>query len=123
MKITKETKTGELFDYVMDSSITATETLERFTEYVDMLNTIPVEDRNGMNGFDLARNNFGYFAGYYDDSMRKRCQDLLGAVHPIFGHTDIKRTSEEIFKMGQEFGKNGFRKKKVIKLNFPTLKD
>ena len=123
MKITKETKTGELFDYVMDSSITAAETLERFKEYVDILDTIPVKDRNGMNGFDLARNNFGYFSGYYDDTMRKRCEDLLGAVHPIFGDTSIKRTPEEIFKMGEEFGKNGFRKKKVIKLNFPTLKD
>lgn len=123
MIINLETKTGDLFDYVMDSSITPTETLKRFKEYVDFLETIPNAERNGSSGWEVAKSNFGYYAGYYDESMRKRCESILNAVHPIFGETSNKRTPEEIFKMGEEFGKNGFRKKKTIKLNFPTLKD
>ncbi len=34
---------------------------------------------------DLALNNLGYFAGYYDQETANRVKKLFLAVHPIFG--------------------------------------
>lgn len=34
---------------------------------------------------ELALNNLGYFAGYYDQETANRVKKLFGALHPIFG--------------------------------------
>ena len=34
---------------------------------------------------DIARQNLGYFAGYYDSATRKRVERLFKCAHPVFG--------------------------------------
>jgi hypothetical protein len=49
-----------------------------------------------------VRSNLGYFAGYYDDSVRVRIERLFKCKHPVFGA--IAETgpiaAEEAFEMG-----------------------
>lgn len=52
----------------------------------------------------IEKSNLGYFAGYCDQETRERVESLFNAVHPIFGPAEIKRTPEEILKLGMEMG-------------------
>jgi hypothetical protein len=51
--------------------------------------------------------NLGYMAGYYSEEIQLKIFHLFGASHPIFGKPPYNTTSEEAFKMGEEFVKNG----------------
>ena len=48
-----------------------------------------------------AKNNFGYFAGYYGDDVRKKVYDYFEAVHPVFGNR-YNVTSKEAFYAGMQ---------------------
>jgi hypothetical protein len=53
----------------------------------------------------IERQNFGYFAGYYDQETRLRVERLFNCVHPIFGAVaEHIPTSEEAFELGKELG-------------------
>ena len=58
-----------------------------FKEYVEFLQK--ELDKNprtdGMTAEEIARNNIGHYAGYYDYETRLRMEQLFGAVHPIYG--------------------------------------
>ena len=51
--------------------------------YTAYLETSPRKD--GMTGEQIALNNLGYFAGYYDNETRERVERLFKCSHPIFG--------------------------------------
>jgi len=51
-----------------------------------------------------ADSNFGYFAGYYSDEVRKLMKDTYGAIHPIFGD-NYNIDPAEAFRLGQELAK------------------
>lgn len=48
-----------------------------------------------------AKSNFGYFAGYYGDDVRKKIYDYFGAVHPVFGNR-YNITAQEAFFAGMQ---------------------
>lgn len=50
-----------------------------------------------------ARENIGYFAGYFTESDRLRVFELIGAVHPVFGNNFP--TAQDAFQMGLERGR------------------
>lgn len=38
-----------------------------------------------MTAQQIAKNNLGYFAGYYDRETRERVERLFNCQHPVFG--------------------------------------
>ena len=48
-----------------------------------------------------AKKNFGYFAGYYGDDVRKKVYDYFEAVHPVFGNR-YNVTNKEAFYAGMQ---------------------
>ena len=76
-----------------------------FTEYVkhilnanDKVNTIEEAER-------IAKSNFGYFAGYYDQKVCDIIYETYQCSHPIFGDKPFDVSPEEAFKKGLEAGK------------------
>jgi hypothetical protein len=59
--------------------------------------------KEGLPAEQIALNNLGYFAGYYDNETRERVERLFKCSHPIFGSI-AKRgapTAEEAFEAGK----------------------
>jgi len=52
----------------------------------------------------IAKVNLGYFAGYYNNDVQKRVEQLFGAIHPIFGSS--VPTPKEAFEKGKKLGKS-----------------
>ncbi len=76
------------------------------TEYFELC----VEDTMGFGktreeAENIERQNFGYFAGYYDHETRIRVERLFSCVHPIFGAaSEHIPTPEEAFEAGWNLG-------------------
>ena len=51
-----------------------------------------------------AKKNFGYYAGYYGDDVRKKVYDYFEAVHPVFGNR-YNVTAKEAFYAGMQIAK------------------
>ena len=49
-----------------------------------------------------ASDNLGYWAGYYSTEVRKKMNEVYGAVHPIFGNHYDDLTPELIEKLSKE---------------------
>jgi len=60
---------------------------------------------DNMTAEDVAKSNFGYFAGYYDNDTRTRVEKLFMCAHPIFGNIETP-TPDQAFDMGLKSGKN-----------------
>lgn len=57
---------------------------------------------------DIERQNFGYWAGYYDHETRLRVEKLFSCKHPVFGAAeDGTPTPEEAFELGRTLGIKG----------------
>ena len=56
---------------------------------------------------DIAKENFGYWAGYYSHDTRYKIESLFECEHPVFGSIAKKGppTAEQAFKLGLEIGK------------------
>jgi hypothetical protein len=54
----------------------------------------------------VARDNLGYWAGYYDDETRQRVERLFRCSHPIFGSIEKNGppTPEAAFLAGMRMG-------------------
>ena len=54
----------------------------------------------------VARENLGYYAGYYDNATRLRVEKLFSCTHPIFDQASLGcPTAEEAFKLGAELAR------------------
>ncbi len=73
--------------------------LDAYTTYI--LRHDPTLNLEGA--LDIARQNIGYFAGYYEIATRRRVNRLFKTTHPVFG--DTEPTAEEAFKAGMEWAK------------------
>lgn len=75
------------------------EAKEFYNDYIEYI----LEDAEDVNSIEeaskRASSNFGYFAGYFDDEVRRMVEKHLGAVHPIFGNY-YNVTPEEAFDCG-----------------------
>lgn len=96
---------GDIFNYALEliNEHKRDEANNFFKAYVQYLydenprETVPTID----DALNFAKRNFGYFAGYYGDDVRKKVYDYFEAAHPIFGnHYNI--SAEAAFKAGYE---------------------
>ena len=57
-----------------------------------------------------AKDNFGYYAGYYGNDVRKLIAETYNALHPYFGNRyDI--TNKEAFEIGKQVANGTYIKK------------
>lgn len=93
---------GEIFDKALSlakkDKQKALDFLDAYATYVQEANNISKEE-----ALEIAKSNFGYFAGYFDDSVRKIIYDTYQAAHPIFGNASV--TSEQAYEMGKNYNK------------------
>ena len=108
---------GELLEPAM--KITSKKDAEQYlNEYVlfiekDLIAKGKEEDAK-EKALMMAKDNIGYFAGYYSEDVRRRIEDLFECKHPIFG--SIKEngipTAKEAFALGEEWAKKSKLNKK-----------
>ena len=61
------------------------------------------DSRTWKEAEKLAKDNIGYFAGYYDKETRRRLYKLFNTEHPVFGvREDI--SAEEALEAGKKIG-------------------
>lgn len=79
-----------------------------FASYVDFIqkHLDKEPNENGLTAEQIAKQNLGYFAGYYDNETRLRVEELFECSHPIFGNAkNGTPTPEEAFEMGKKRAK------------------
>ena len=54
----------------------------------------------------IAKSNFGYFAGYYNQEVCDIIYKTYQCTHPVFGDKPFEVDPEEAYKKGLEMGKN-----------------
>ena len=59
-----------------------------------------------MTAEQIAKNNLGYYSGYYSDDTRQRVERLFKCSHPIFGSIDQVGpvTPQQAFSIGKTMG-------------------
>ena len=67
---------------------------------------------DNKTALDIAKENLGYYAGYYDNETRKRVEKLFMCSHPVFGSIakNGEPTPEQAFEMGKKLGKKSKKK-------------
>jgi hypothetical protein len=79
----------------LDDPLLLTEFIDDYGTYLEGLN--PEKD-----GRELARQNLGYMAGYYDQEIATQVYNSFECEHPIFGREFP--SPEEAFEKGKEWG-------------------
>lgn len=74
-----------------------------FTAYVYYIYNVNTREKVPTIEYaeQCAKKNFGYFAGYYGDDVRKKVYDYFKAVHPVFGNR-YNVTAKEAFYAGMQ---------------------
>ena len=96
---------GEIFNTALELAHTnkndAQDFLFQYAKYI-------MEERG--ESFDwaveLAKNNLGYFAGYFPKEICDLIYDTYECIHPIFGRKPYDVSPEEAYKMGKEAVRN-----------------
>lgn len=91
---------GEIFDEALHlielgDPLLAAEFIDDYGTYLESINP-------EMDGRNVARQNLGYMAGYYDQETAQKVYEFFTCAHPIFG-TEFP-TPEEAFEKGKEWG-------------------
>lgn len=71
-------------------------------EFLDDYGTYLEKCDSEIDGRHVAKQNLGYFAGYYDRETAKKVYSFFECEHPIFG-TKFP-TPEEAFEIGKKWG-------------------
>lgn len=95
---------GEVFDMALKLAKTDKEEAKNFfklyTEYILENN----DEVNSLNEAEkIAKENFGYFAGYYDPEVCDIIYNTYQCSHPIFGDKPFI-SAEDAYKKGLEMG-------------------
>lgn len=76
-----------------------------FKHYIQFI----LEDNDKVNTIEeaerIAKSNFGYFAGYYDEEVCNIIYETYQCSHPIFGDKPFNISPEEAFEKGVEAAK------------------
>ena len=91
---------GEIFNTALDVAKTGnSDRCQTFlTAYANWISEV-----NGCckdSAIDIAKNNLGYFAGYYTRDVYNAINMAYGAVHPIFGKNPFDVSPEEAYELG-----------------------
>lgn len=95
---------GEVFNEALRLAKTDSyEAQEFFKEYV---NWISMHNHYSWDkATEIAKSNFGYFAGYYDAEVCDIIYKTYQCLHPIFGDKPFSVSPEEAYKKGLEMGR------------------
>lgn len=99
----KLTTVGEVFNEGLSLAINdKAEAIEFFKVYINQI----FNDNDDVTSLEeaerIAKSNFGYFAGYYDQDVCDIIYSTYGCSHPIFGDKPFNVSPEEAFNKGQE---------------------
>ena len=96
---------GEVFNYALHLAKTDSyEAKEFFKEYI---NCIANDNHYSWDkATEIAKSNFGYFAGYYNEETCDIIYKTYQCSHPIFGDKPFLVSAEEAYKKGLEIGAN-----------------
>ena len=95
---------GEVFNEALRLAKTDSyEAQEFFREYI---NWISIQNHYSWDkATEIAKSNFGYFAGYYDEETCDIIYKTYQCSHPIFGYKPFSVSAEEAYQKGLEMGK------------------
>ena len=95
---------GEVFNEALHLAKTDSyEAKEFFKEYI---NCISNDNHYSWDkATEIAKSNFGYFAGYYDAETCDIIYKTYQCSHPIFGDKPFSVSPEEAYKKGLEIGR------------------
>lgn len=80
------------------------EAQEFFKQYIDLI--IKEQHCDIEKATRIAKSNFGYFAGYYNQEVCDIIYKTYQCFHPIFGNKPFEVDPEEAYKKGLELGNN-----------------
>ena len=97
---------GEVFNKALElAKENKNEAQEFFKQYIQLI----LEDNDEVNTIEeaerIAKSNFGYFAGYYNQKVCDIIYETYQCSHPIFGDKPFDVSPEEAFKKGLERGR------------------
>jgi hypothetical protein len=80
--------------------------LTEYTVYQQKMMDKEKLDYKGLTAEQIAKQNLGYFAGYYNDETRLRIEELFICSHPFFGKAENGiPTNREAFEIGVNYDK------------------
>lgn len=96
---------GQVFDTALNLAKTDKEEAQNFFKmYIEHI----LEDNDEVNSLNeaekIAKANFGYFAGYYDQKVCDIIYKTYQCSHPIFGNKPFAVDPEDAYKKGLEMG-------------------
>lgn len=96
---------GEVFNKALQlAKEDKEEALDFFKEYIRYI----LEDNDEVNSLneaeEIAKANFGYFAGYYSQEVCDIIYETYQCSHPIFGDKPFEVNPEDAYKKGLEAG-------------------
>lgn len=96
---------GELFDYALNLAKNDKQEAQNFfKEYIKYI----LEDNDKVNTIEeaerIAKSNFGYFAGYYNQEVCDIIYETYQCSHPIFGDKPFSVSAEDAYNKGLEAG-------------------
>jgi hypothetical protein len=75
-----------------------------FKEYIEHIYRNNNEVYSLERATEIAKNNFGYFAGYYSQEVCDIIYETYQCSHPIFGNKPFEVNPEDAYKKGLEIG-------------------
>lgn len=94
---------GEVFDMALKLAKTdKEEAKEFFKEYINWISM--VNHYSWDKSTEIAKSNFGYFAGYYNPEVCNIIYKTYQCSHPIFGDKPFEVDPEDAYKKGLEMG-------------------
>ncbi len=99
---------GDLLDPAMEIT-DQKDAYQYLTAYVAYITKEKGKDprKSTKSSLEIAKENLGYYAGYFGDEVRARVEKLFNCEHPVFGSIEKNGppTTEEAFTAGFEAGK------------------
>ena len=95
---------GKVFDeglhLARENKEEAQEFFKEYIHYISKENGCSLEEAER-----IAKSNFGYFAGYYDQEVCDIIYSTFECAHPIFGNKPFSISAEDAYKKGLEIGR------------------
>ncbi len=95
---------GELFNeglrLARENKEEAQEFFKEYINYISKENGCSLEEAER-----IAKSNFGYFAGYYNQEVCDIIYKTYQCSHPIFGDKPFSVSAEDAYKKGLEIGR------------------
>ena len=101
----KELSFHEIFEQAL--KITSKEDARQYiTAYSKWIHSKYHDRTPKKEPIEIAKESFGYWAGYYSNDVRRKVEDLFECEHPYFGSIakNGPPTAEQAFKLGMEIG-------------------